>query len=60
MATIKNVHKAQVKLVKLPTPFEEEDRGLRLCGQPIMVLATMASSKRYKNDLTGIALVCDD
>jgi len=60
MATVKNVHKAQVKLVKLPTPFEEEDRGLRLCGQPIMVLATMASSKRYKNDLTGIALVCDD
>src|SRR5690554_4175992 len=55
-----NVHKKEFSKVTLPEIFQEEDRGLSRCATPIRVLASQASTHRYKNDLTGIALICDD
>lgn len=55
-----NVHKREFSKVTLPEIFQEEDRGLSRCGTPIRVLASSTSTHRYKNDLTGIALICDE
>lgn len=55
-----NVHKKEFNKVTLPEIFQEEDRGLNRCANPIRVLASSTSTHRYKNDLTGIALICDD
>lgn len=55
-----NVHKKEYSKVTLPEIFQEEDRGLNRCTTPIRVLASSTSTHRYKNDLTGIALICDD
>ena len=54
-----NVHKDEVSAVKIPTIATSEDRGLSRCEKPIQILATLTSTQRYKNDLTGVALIAD-
>lgn len=54
-----NVHIKEFKKIKLPIPFLEEDRGLKRCGTPMLALASQTDSDKYKNDIKGIALVCD-
>lgn len=54
-----NVHKDEVGAVKIPFLATSEDRGLSRCGTPAKVLATLTSTSRYKNDVTGIALIAD-
>ena len=54
-----NVHIKEFKQIKLPIPFLEEDRGLKRCGTPMLALASQTDSDKYKNDIKGIALVCD-
>jgi hypothetical protein len=55
----RNVHKADFRKVKLPFQATQEDRGLKLCAEPLLVLASISDSTRYKNDLTGISLKVD-
>lgn len=54
-----NVHKDEVSAVKIPSLASLEDRGLSRCAKPIKVLATLTSTERHKNDLTGIAVIAD-
>ena len=54
-----NVTKYEVSKVQIPSIFESEDRGLDRCASPQLVLASLSSNSRYKNDITKIAVVCD-
>jgi hypothetical protein len=44
--------KEDILLVKIPSVFEEEDRGFRECCEPEMVLASQVSNDSWKNDIT--------
>lgn len=55
-----NVHKDEVSAIKIPFIATQEDRGLSRCGKPIKALATLTSTERHKNDITGIALIADN
>jgi hypothetical protein len=54
-----NVTKYEVSKVQIPSIFESEDRGLDRLASPQLVLASLSSNSRYKNDITKIAVVCD-
>lgn len=51
----RNVHKEDVSIFKLPQDAIQEDRGLRTCSVPQLVLATTMDVVSYKNDRTAIA-----
>lgn len=55
----RNVHKEEIKLVRLPQDAIAEDRGLRNCSQPQLVLASKTDAAYYKNDRTAIAYIFD-
>jgi hypothetical protein len=44
--------KEDVIILKLPISYEEENRGLRKCCDPEMVLASSVSNDSWKNDIT--------
>lgn len=48
----RNVHKDDVNKIQLPEVALSEDRGLKLCGEPFPVLASISDSSYYKNDRT--------
>lgn len=55
-----NRYKECVKVIKLPSGFEEEDRGLKGCCKACLVLAHPTENDRYKNDLLGIYVKTSD
>ena len=55
----RNVHKTDVRLKQLPQEAIREDRGLRTCGTPQLVLASTSDVVSYKNDRTAIAFKFD-
>ena len=55
----RNVHKEDVELKQLPQEAIREDRGLRTCGTPQLVLASTSDVISYKNDRTAIAFKFD-
>lgn len=55
----RNVHKDDVAKIKLPQEAISEDRGLRNCGTPYLVLADTEDASYWKNDRTGIAYKFD-
>lgn len=50
----RNVHKTDAKIFKLPQDAIQEDRGLKSCGTPQLVLASLTDVAPYKNDRTLI------
>lgn len=50
----RNVHKTDAKIFKLPQDVIQEDRGLKSCGTPQLVLASLTDVAPYKNDRTLI------
>jgi len=55
----RQVHKQEVSLVAIPTDAIREDKGLKYCSQPQLVLADVNDNTSYKNDKTGIAYLFD-
>ncbi len=55
----RNVHKEDVELRQLPQDAIQEDRGLKTCGVPHLVLASTSDVVSYKNDRTSIAYKFD-
>ncbi len=55
----RNVHKEETTIFKLPQDAIQEDRGLRTCGVPQKVLASITDVVSYKNDRTAIAYKFD-
>lgn len=49
-----NRHKENIKVIKLPTGFEEENRGAKSCCEPTLVLAHATENENWKNDLLGV------
>lgn len=56
----RNVHKTDVAKIKLPQDAISEDRGLRNCGTPYLVVADTQDASYWKNDRTGIAYKFDE
>jgi hypothetical protein len=54
-----NVHKNDFNKIKLPADAISEDRGLRNCGTPYLVVADTEDASYWKNDRTGIAYKFD-
>jgi len=54
-----NVHKDDFNKIKLPADAISEDRGLRNCGTPYLVVADTEDASYWKNDRTGIAYKFD-
>ena len=54
-----NVHKIGIKKITIPAPALVEDRGLKLCGEPLLKLADPSDSTPWKNDVTGVFERCD-
>ncbi len=44
--------KEDVLVIKLPSTFTEDDRGLKECCDPELVLASLTSDDSWKNDIT--------
>jgi hypothetical protein len=55
----RNVHKDDIAKIKLPQDAISEDRGLRNCGTPYLVVADTQDASYWKNDRTGIAYKFD-
>ena len=55
----KNVHISEIKKVTIPVIAQSEDRGALRCATPQKVLADIADTTRWKNDVTGIAVITD-
>jgi hypothetical protein len=55
----RNVHKQEVGLITLPEDAISEDRGLRNCAVPQLVLASKTDAAYHKNDRTAIAYKFD-
>jgi hypothetical protein len=55
----RNVHKQEVSVIKLPIEAIQEDRGLRSCATPQLVLASRSDAAYYKNDRTSLAFKFD-
>jgi len=47
-------YKNCVNVITLPSGFEEEDRGLKGCCIPCLVLASTSESDSWKNDVLGV------
>ena len=47
-------YKNCVNVITLPSGFEEEDRGLKGCCIPCLVLASTIESESWKNDVLGV------
>ncbi len=47
-------YKNCVNVITLPSGFEEEDRGLKGCCIPCLVLASTSESESWKNDVLGV------
>lgn len=57
---MRNVHQQDFPLLILPQEVEEEDRGLKVCATPRLALASLDDTSQDKNDVFGIALICDE
>jgi hypothetical protein len=55
----KEVHKEDFDIVQLPQDAIREDRGVKYCGEPQLVLYSLEDAAYYKNDRTGIAYKFD-
>jgi hypothetical protein len=55
----REVHKQEVSLIGLPSDAISEDRGLRNCAVPQLVLASQTDAAYWKNDRTAIAYKFD-
>jgi hypothetical protein len=55
----RNVHKEDFIKIQLPAEAISEDRGLRNCGTPYLVVADTEDASYWKNDRTGIAYKFD-
>lgn len=53
-------YKECVKVVRLPSGFEEEDRGIKGCCTPCLVLASTTESESWKNDVLGVYVKLSD
>ena len=51
---------AEFESIKLPTIFEEENRGFFKCCEPQMVLASTTSTDTWKNDITSAWIKLSD
>jgi len=49
-----------VSVITLPTGFEEEDRGVKGCCSPCLVLAHLTDNDNYKNDILGVHVKASD
>lgn len=56
----KEVHKQDFEIVQLPKDAIREDRGVKFCGEPQLVLFSLQDAAYYKNDRTGLAYKFDD
>lgn len=54
-----NVHISEIGKVDLPPIIQDEDRGLKRCGTPNLVLADLSNNARYRNDITAISFKVD-
>ena len=55
----RNIHKNETSIFTLPQDAIQEDRGLKTCGVPQLVLASVSDVVSYKNDRTAIAYKFD-
>jgi len=55
----RNVHKDDSLIIQLPQEAIQEDRGLKTCAVPQLVLASTMDVVSYKNDRTAIAYKFD-
>ena len=55
----RNVHKQDFSVIRLPVEAIQEDRGLRSCATPQLVLASRTDAAYYKNDRTALAFKFD-
>lgn len=55
----RNVHKDEVSLINIPSDAIAEDRGLRFCAVPQLILISHDDAAYYKNDRTAIAYKFD-
>lgn len=49
-------YKECVNVITLPSGFEEEDRGVKGCCTPCVVLASLTDSESWKNDVLGVVV----
>lgn len=56
---IRNVHKEEAIIFKLPVEAIAEDRGLSYCETPQLVVASLDDAAYYKNDRTALAYKFD-
>jgi len=47
-------------IIRFPQGFTEEDRGLKSCCDPFLVLASETSNNSWENDLTGVYIKASD
>ena len=56
---MRNVTKTDINKVSIPEIALREDRGLKLCNEPYLVLADISDSSLPKNDYTLVFEKCD-
>jgi hypothetical protein len=55
----RNIYKIVSPAIPLPPPVFEPDGGLKRCATPFMALADPDTEDKYRNDITGVAMICD-